>query len=183
MTRPFNTVQIDFINDLLQRISKGHVTYYQLDYKLYDKHFHLVKDSSEYPLFRLVNDTIQLEPLGNKIVNQYNSDFGLYLDTITEDQQLDKSIKQLTKADLEKTDRRSKKSLVVSIVAIIVAILVGGMQVYQTYHYNKNRPNKSDNTQNQTDIGSEIYHSQHPSDFIDTTFIKEKSDISNLISN
>lgn len=183
MTRPFNNEQIDFINDLLQRASKGSVNWMSLNYGLYDKYFHLVKDGSDYPLFRLINDTILLEPLGNKIINQYNSDFGLYLDTITEDQELDKSIKQLTKSDLEKTDRRSKKSFIVSIIAIVVAFLVGGMQVYQTYHHNKNRPDKSDNTQNQTDIGSEIYHSQHPSDFIDTTFIKEKSDTTNLISN
>lgn len=183
MTRPFNNEQIDFINDLLQRAKKGSISWMNLDYNLYDKYFHLVKDGSDYPLFRLINDTILLEPLGNKIINQYNSDFGLYLDTIIEDQELSKSIKQLTKADLEKTDRRSKTSLIVSIFAIGVALLVGGMQVYQTYHYNKNRPNKSDNTQNQTDIGSKIYHSQHPSNFIDTTFIKETPDTTNLISN
>ena len=98
--------------------------------------------------------------------------FKKYLESIKADQEIDKSIKQLTLSDLQKTDRRSKISFWLSIAAIVVALLIGVLDYIKPEKPQDNTNQNTNNTKNNTDIGSEINHSQNPSDFIDTTSIK-----------
>jgi predicted histidine transporter YuiF (NhaC family) len=94
----------------------------------------------------------------------------------------DKSIKRLTLEDLKKTDKRSKISFWLSVIAIIVSLFIGILDYIKPEKTQDNTNQNGSDTENNTNIGSEINHSQNPSNFIDTTSIKVISDTTNNIS-
>ena len=166
--------EFEFIDNLLRNSLNNDFTYDKLcysrdfDYDLYNKLFTDI-NKEPYKLIELYENSFVITTLGRQVAI---IGFKKYLESIKADQEIDKSIKQLTLSDLQKTDRRSKISFWLSIVAIVVALLIGVLDYIKPEKPQDNTNQNTNNTKNNTDIGSEINHSQNPSDFIDTTSIK-----------
>ncbi len=180
----YTKTEIEFIDRILNLSLNNDLTYsnmimkHNLSFDLYDKLFSDINHNG-YNLILLHNDTFSITPKGREVAK---IGFEKFLKDLKEEQETDKSIKRLTLADLQKTDKRSKMSFWLSVFAIIVALFVGVLDYIKPEKSQDNTNQNSSNTKNNTDIGSEINHSQNPSNFIDTTSIEVISDTTNNIS-
>lgn len=133
-----------FIDNLLKNTSNKNLTYEELsnfdyfDYNLYESLFTNI-NKYPYKLVEFDGNKYTITPLG-RVVSKIG--FKKYLDNIKGEQEIDMSIKLLTIGDLKRTDKRSKSALIVSLIAIIVAIVIGLVQIYQSYFYNKKIENQ-----------------------------------------
>lgn len=169
--------EFNFIDNLLRLSSNNDLTYtdmlteHNLDYDLYNKLFTDI-NTDPYKLITSDGNYFTITTLGREVLK---IGFKQHLENVKKDQEVDKTIKTLTLEDLKKTDSRSRNAFVISIIAIVASLLIGGMQVYQTYYYNKESSKKSDNEKTHSNTSSEVNQTQHPSNFVDTTTVKIKS--------
>jgi hypothetical protein len=176
----YSDKEFDFIDKLLRDSLNNDYTYEKLcytrnfDYDLYNKLFTDI-NKEPYKLIELHENSFVVTQLGRHVAIE---GFEKYLNDLKDEQETDKSIKRLTLADLQKTDKRSKISFWLSVFAIIVALFVGVLDYIKPEKPQDNTNKNTSNTKNNTDIDSEINHSQNPSNFIDTTSIKIFSDSS-----
>ena len=180
----YTKTEIDFIDRLLNLSSNNDLTYsdmmmkHNLSYDLYNKLFGDINHNG-YNLILLHSDTFSITPKGREVAK---IGFEQFLKDLKEEQETDKSIKQLKLEDLKKTDKRSKISFWLSVIAIIVSLFVGVLDYIKPEKPQENTNQNGSNTENNTNIGSETNHSKNPSNFIDTTFIKIISDTTDNIS-
>lgn len=179
----YKKIEIEFIDRLLNLSLNNDLTYsdmimkHKLSFDLYDKLFSDINHNG-YNLILLHNDIFSITPKGREVAE---IGFEKFLNDLKEEQETDKSIKRLTLEDLKKTDKRNKISFWLSVIAIIVALFIGVLDYIKPEKSQNNRNQNRTNTENNTNISSEINHSQNPSDIIDTTSIKVISDTTNNI--
>lgn len=180
----YSKTEIDFIDRLLILSLNNDLTYsdmimkHKLSFDLYDKLFSDINHNG-YNLILLHNDTFSITLKGREVAK---IGFEQFLNDLKEGQETDKSIKRLTLSDLQKTDKRSKLSFSLSIIAIVVTLFFGVLDYIKPEKPHDNTNQNRNNTENNTNISSETNHSQNPSNFIDTTSIKIISDTTNNIS-
>lgn len=177
----YTDLEIKFINDLLKSSQNNNLTYSKFinddNLPLYNK---LFNDLHLYKLISKSDDKFIISTKGREVVK---IGFKQYLKNLKSEEELDKSIKQLTHSDLISTNKRSKIAIILSIVSIIVTLFIG---VLNNIKINKSHHNIIDyryNTKDDSNIASEVIHSQKPSKFIDTTFVEKASDTTNIFSN
>ncbi|MBY0427071.1 MAG: hypothetical protein K2Q22_15660 [Cytophagales bacterium] len=153
----------------------GNLSFFQLsqqkhfyNYELYDKLFHNIS-SDPYKFIELKGETHIITPLGRQVASL---GFENYIKQQNVDLEVDQHLKTLTIQDFEKTDKRSRNANLISILAIIGTLIIGLVQIYQSYRYNEKGKNETGNTQTISNGNSEINHSNHPSNIIDSTSIK-----------
>ncbi len=180
----YTKIEIEFVDMLLKLSINNDLTYtdmilkYKLDYDLYNKLFGDISHNG-FNLILSHGDTFTITAKGRDVAN---IGFEQFLKNLKEEQETDKSIKRLTLSDLQKTDRRSKTSFWLSIVAILVSIFICILDYTKPEKPQDNGNQNTNNTKTDTNISSNINHSQNPSNFIDTTSIKVISDTTNKIS-
>jgi predicted transcriptional regulator len=176
--------EIDFIDSLLNLSLNNDLTYsdmimkHNLSYELYNKLFSDINHNG-YNLILLNGDYYSITTKGREVAK---IGFENFLNDLKNEQETDKSIKQLTLSDLQKTDKRSKISFWLSVVAILVSLFIGILDYTKPETTQDNGNQNTNNTKNDTNISSKTNHSQNPRDFIDTTSIKVISDTTNKIS-
>ena len=179
----YTTPEIKFIDILLNLSLNNDLTYsdmimkYNLSSDLYNKLFGDINHNG-YDLILLHEDRFSITAKGREVTK---IGFEQFLNDLKEYQETDKSIKRLTLSDLQKTDKRSKISFWLSIVAIIVSLIIGVLDYIKPEKQQEDTKQNTNNTKENTEVSSEINHSQNPSNFIDTTSIKIISDTTNNI--
>lgn len=181
----YTKTEIDFIDRLLNLSLNNDLTYsdmimkHHLSFDLYNKLFSDINHNG-HNLILLHSDTFSITAKGREVAK---IGFEQFLKELKEEQETDKSIKRLTLEDLKKTDKRSKTSFWLSVIAIIVSLFIGILDYTKSEKTQDNGNNNTNNTETDTNISPKTNHSQNPSNFIDTASIKVSSDTTNKISN